>query len=130
MAENRQRVVVWATGGIGSIAIRAGVYGCAPLLVAMVFGLDPAWGMLTVPFICFITGFGWAAAGALISALMKSIDNFSYVTSTLITPMFLVAGTFFPISGLTASSSSATPRSASRAGSTSPTSASCSSSGY
>jgi len=43
---------------------------------------------------------GWASAGALISALMKSIDNFSYVTSTLITPMFLVAGTFFPISKL------------------------------
>jgi lipooligosaccharide transport system permease protein len=82
------------------IAIRAGTYGCAPLLVAMVFGLDPSWGMLTVPEICLITGFGWAAAGALISALMKSIDNFSYVTSTLITPMFLVAGTFFPISGL------------------------------
>jgi lipooligosaccharide transport system permease protein len=82
------------------IAIRASVYGCAPLLVSMVFGLDPAWGMLLVPGICFITGFGWASAGALISALMKSIDNFSYVTSTLITPMFLVAGTFFPIDNL------------------------------
>jgi lipooligosaccharide transport system permease protein len=31
---------------------------------------------------------------------MKSIDNFSYVTSTVITPLFLVAGTFFPIDGL------------------------------
>ena len=31
------------------IAIRAGVYGCTPMLVAMVFGLDPSWGMLTVP---------------------------------------------------------------------------------
>jgi lipooligosaccharide transport system permease protein len=82
------------------IAVRASVYGCAPLLVAMVFGLDPSWGMLLVPPINFITGFGWASAGALISALMKSIDNFSYVTSTVITPMFLVAGTFFPISGL------------------------------
>ena len=56
--------------------------------------------MLLVPGICFITGFGWASVGTLISALLKSIDNFSYVTSTLITPMFLVAGTFFPISGL------------------------------
>ena len=28
------------------IAARAGVYGCVPMLVAMVFGLDPAWGML------------------------------------------------------------------------------------
>jgi lipooligosaccharide transport system permease protein len=88
------------TGEALWIACRAGVYGCAPLLVSMVFGLNPAWGMLLVPGICFITGFGWASAGALISALMKSIDNFSYVTSTLITPMFLVAGTFFPISGL------------------------------
>ena len=82
------------------IAIRASVYGCAPLLVAMVFGLDPSWGMLLVPGINFVTGFGWASAGVLIAALMKSIDNFSYVTSTLITPMFLVAGTFFPLTGL------------------------------
>ena len=28
------------------IATRAGVYGCVPLLVAICFGLDPAWGML------------------------------------------------------------------------------------
>ena len=52
------------------IAFRAGVYGCVPMLVAIVFGLAPAWGMLLVPGICFITGFGWASAGALISALM------------------------------------------------------------
>jgi lipooligosaccharide transport system permease protein len=82
------------------IAARAGVYGCAPMLVAMLFGLTPSWGMLLVPFINFITGFGWASAGILIAAIMKSIDNFNYVTSTLITPMFLVAGTFFPIDRL------------------------------
>jgi lipooligosaccharide transport system permease protein len=56
--------------------------------------------MLAVPGIAFATGFGWAAAGILIAALMKSIDNFSYVTSIVITPLFLVAGTYFPISGL------------------------------
>src|SRR5918998_4311615 len=33
------------------LAARAGVYGCVPMLVAMVFGLDPSWGMLVVPFI-------------------------------------------------------------------------------
>src|SRR4029453_3279975 len=36
------------------IAARAGVYGCVPLIVAMLFGLPPAWGMLTVPFIGFL----------------------------------------------------------------------------
>ncbi len=82
------------------IAARAGTYGCVPLLVAMVFGLEPSWGMLTVPFIAFLSGLGWAFAGILIAALMKSIENFSYVTSIVITPLMLVAGTFFPISGL------------------------------
>src|SRR6476620_6769695 len=38
------------------IAARAGVYGCAPMLVAMVFGLNPSWGMLAVPFICCLAG--------------------------------------------------------------------------
>jgi lipooligosaccharide transport system permease protein len=82
------------------IAARSGVFGCAPLIVAMVFGLNPSFGMLLVPFIAFVAGFGWASFGIVISAVMKSIDNFSYVTSTVITPLFLVAGTFFPISGL------------------------------
>ena len=82
------------------LATRAAVYGCAPLLVAVVFGLDPAWGMLAVSLIAFVAGFGWASAGVLIAAIMKSIDNFSYVTSAVLTPLFLVAGTFFPIDGL------------------------------
>jgi hypothetical protein len=31
---------------------------------------------------------------------MKSIDNFSYIISAVLTPLFLVAGTFFPIDAL------------------------------
>jgi lipooligosaccharide transport system permease protein len=82
------------------VSVRAGVYGCAPMVVAMVFGLDPSWGMLLVPFIGFLTGYGWACFGVIIAAVLDSIDHFSYITSTVITPMFLTAGTFFPISGL------------------------------
>jgi lipooligosaccharide transport system permease protein len=82
------------------IAARSAVFGCVPMLVAMVFGLDPSWGMLLVPFVAFVAGFGWAAFGIVTAAVLKSIDSFSYVTSTIITPLFLVAGTFFPISGL------------------------------
>ena len=88
------------TGEALWISMRAGVFGCAPLLVAMVFGLDPSWGMLLVPFIAFTAGFGWASLGVVISSLLKSIDNFGYVTSSVITPLFLVAGTFFPIDQL------------------------------
>ena len=82
------------------ISVRAGVYGVAPLLVGFAFHLTPEWGMLLVPFIGFIAGFGFAGFGVLIAAVAKTIDNFNYVTSAVLTPMFLVAGTFFPISAL------------------------------
>ena len=88
------------TGEALWIALRAGVYGNVPLLVAMIFGLDPSWGMLAVPFIAFVAGFGWANFGIFIGALLKTIDNFGYVTSSVITPLFLVAGTFFPLTQL------------------------------
>jgi lipooligosaccharide transport system permease protein len=84
------------------ISLRAGVYGLAPLLVAIAFGLDPTPGMLLVPFIGFLTGFGFAAFGVTIAAVAKTIDNFNYVTSAVLTPLFLFAGTFFPISTLPA----------------------------
>ncbi|HEX2160194.1 MAG TPA: hypothetical protein VHF88_00035, partial [Thermoleophilaceae bacterium] len=50
------------------MAMRASVYGCAPLIVAMAFGLDPSWGMLAVPAINFIAGFGWSCFGIAIAA--------------------------------------------------------------
>jgi lipooligosaccharide transport system permease protein len=82
------------------IATRAGVYGNVPLLVAIAFGLDPSWGMLAVPFIAWLSGFGWACFGISVAGFAKSIDNFSYIVSAVLTPLFLVAGTFFPIDDL------------------------------
>jgi lipooligosaccharide transport system permease protein len=82
------------------ISVRAGIYGMAPLLVGLAFGLHLAAGMLLVPLIGFVTGFGFAGFGVLVAAIAKTIDNFNYVTSAVLTPMFLVAGTFFPVSTL------------------------------
>jgi lipooligosaccharide transport system permease protein len=82
------------------IGIRSSVYGCFPLFVAMAFGLPPAPAMLLVPFFCFVTAIGFAAFGITVAATAEKIDQFNYVTSLIITPMFLVAGTFFPINQL------------------------------
>jgi lipooligosaccharide transport system permease protein len=82
------------------IAARAGVYGLAPIFVGMIFGLPPSWGMFLIVPIGFLTGFGFAAFGVLLAAIANTIDNFNYVTSALLTPMFLAAGTFFPVSSL------------------------------
>ena len=79
------------------IAMRTSVFGCVPMVVAIFFGLDPSWGMLAVPGIAFVSGFGWANFGIAIAGFAKSIENFSYIVSAVLTPLFLVAGTFFPI---------------------------------
>jgi lipooligosaccharide transport system permease protein len=82
------------------IGVRAGVFGCFPLIITMLFGLDPAPGMLLVPLFCFLTSLGFAGFGIAVAGTVAKIDQFSYVTTLVITPLFLVAGTFFPISGL------------------------------
>jgi lipooligosaccharide transport system permease protein len=88
------------TGEALWIAARVGVYGTVPMLVAMIFGLAPSWGMLLVPLIAALAGLGWACFGIFIAAKSKAIESFSYWQSGLLTPMFLVAGTFFPLDGL------------------------------
>jgi lipooligosaccharide transport system permease protein len=56
--------------------------------------------MLLVPFIAALAGFGWGCFGIFIAAKAKAIESFSYWQSGLLTPLFLVAGTFFPLSEL------------------------------
>jgi lipooligosaccharide transport system permease protein len=82
------------------IATRASVYGCVPLIVAMFFGLDPSWGMLAVPPIAWVAGFGWANFGIMVAGFASSFENFNYIVSAVLTPLFLVAGTFFPLNRL------------------------------
>jgi lipooligosaccharide transport system permease protein len=66
----------------------------------MAFGLDPALGMLVVPFIGLLTGAVFSGFGVFMAGVVDRIDNFNYVTSAVITPLFLVSGTFFPIDEL------------------------------
>lgn len=83
------------------IGLRAAFFGCFPLVITMVFfGLDPAFGMLLVPLFCFVTSLGFAGFGIAVAGTVAKIDQFNYVTTLLVTPMFLVAGTFFPIDEL------------------------------
>jgi lipooligosaccharide transport system permease protein len=82
------------------IALRASIYGFFPLIVSMLFGLDPTPGMLLVPVFAFITSLIFSGFGVAVAASVAKIDQFNYVTTLFITPLFLVAGTFFPIDQL------------------------------
>ncbi len=82
------------------ISLRAGLFGVFPLLVTMLFGLDPTPGMLLVPFFGFVTALSFAGGGIAVAATVPKIDQFNYVTTLVVTPLFLTAGTFFPIDQL------------------------------
>jgi lipooligosaccharide transport system permease protein len=82
------------------IGLRSSLYGCFPLIVSFAFGLDPTPGMLLVPLFAFFTSLIFSAFGITVAASVAKIDQFNYVTTLFITPLFLVAGTFFPISQL------------------------------
>src|SRR5437764_7940341 len=86
------------TGETLFVGVRAGIYGVAPLLVAFAFGLKPEPAMVLVPAIGVLTGIGFAALGMLFAALASTFDGLSYVISGVVTPLFLLAGTFFPLS--------------------------------
>ena len=53
-----------------------------------------------MPFIAWLSGLGWACFGIFVAGRAKSIENFSYIVSAVLTPLFLVAGTFFPLNRL------------------------------
>jgi lipooligosaccharide transport system permease protein len=88
------------TGEMLFLGVRAGGYALAPLMVSLAFGVHPEPAMLLVPLITILTGVGFAALGMLFAAIANTFDGLGYVISGLITPVFLLAGTFFPLTRL------------------------------
>jgi lipooligosaccharide transport system permease protein len=82
------------------IAVRSGVYSCAPILVALAFGLRPGAGVVVVPVVTTLTAAGFALFGVWAATIVPSINSFDYIISGVLAPLFLVAGTFFPVDGL------------------------------
>ncbi|MCW2947445.1 MAG: type transporter [Actinoallomurus sp.] len=82
------------------IAVKSGLFSCTPVLVALAFGLRPGPGVLVVPVFTTVTAAGFALFGIWASTVVPSINSFDYVISGVLTPLFLVAGTFFPVGGL------------------------------
>lgn len=83
------------------IGFKAGIYACSPIVITVIFfglAINPA--MLIIPLVALVTGLGFAFFGIWISGVVRNIESFQYVTSALVTPLFLVSGTFFPLSNL------------------------------
>ncbi|HJX04466.1 MAG TPA: ABC transporter permease [Thermoplasmata archaeon] len=88
------------TGEILWGATRSTISATIVLGVVTAFGLVQSWlALLIIPF-SFLGGLLFASIAMCFTAVTPKIDNLNYPTSLFITPMFLVSGTFFPLSAL------------------------------
>lgn len=80
-------------------ATKGAVYATIVLLITMAFGVRPTWWCLLVPVVGALTAYVFGAIGLIVTSYVKTINNFSFFTSGVITPLFFFSGTFFPIRG-------------------------------
>jgi lipooligosaccharide transport system permease protein len=83
-------------------ALRVTVVTLVTTAVAVAFGVRFGPGVVLVPVIAVVAGFGFAATGAAFGALLRSTHGFDFVIVGVIVPMYVVAGTFFPLDALPA----------------------------
>jgi lipooligosaccharide transport system permease protein len=81
-------------------ATRASINSTIVLAVVAAFGLisSPLFPMMIL--LSFIGGLMFASIAMCFTALAPNIDFFNYPSFLLVTPMFLLSGTFFPLSQL------------------------------
>lgn len=83
-------------------ATRSTISATIMLAVITAFGLATyPLALLVIPF-AFVGGLLFASLAMCFTAVTPRIDSLNYPTSLFVTPMFLVSGTFFPLSTLPA----------------------------
>lgn len=80
-------------------ATKGAVFATVVVLVTLVFGVRPTAWCVLVPVLGFVTGYLWGAIGLIVTSYVKMINNFTFFTTGVITPVFFFSGTFFPIRG-------------------------------
>jgi len=81
-------------------ATRATINATTVLVVIAAFGLISSPLFLLMPLLAFLGGLMFASIAMCFTALAPNIDFFNYPAFLFVTPMFLLSGTFFPLSQL------------------------------
>lgn len=88
------------TGDLLYGASRATLQGSAIMIVLIAFGLVKSpLGLLILP-LCFIIGLAFGSLALFYTSFIPAINYVDYFFTLVMTPMFIFAGTFFPISQL------------------------------
>ncbi|MGB1697235.1 MAG: ABC transporter permease [Thermoplasmatota archaeon] len=90
--------VLWAE--VFWAAFRATLNATLMSVVVAAFGLLSWPTAALIPVVAFFVGLTFAGVGLFVCAKVRVIDQFSYAMFLFMTPQFLFAGTFFPLSQL------------------------------
>lgn len=86
-----------ALGEIGWAMTRGGIYAVAFLAIAAAMGLLTSWWALLMVPVALLVGLAFSAVSMALVTYLRSPAQFDYIQLVL-TPMFLFATTFFPLS--------------------------------
>ena len=81
-------------------ATRSLISSAIVLAVVAAFGLITSPLAILIPALAFIGGLMFASMAMCFTAIAPNIDFFNYPAFLFITPMFLISGTFFPVTQL------------------------------
>lgn len=87
------------TGEATWTGVRTTGSAAATLAVAAALGVSLEPTVVLVLPVAFVGGFGFACLGAAFASRMRSTHQFDFVISGIVVPLFVVAGTFFPLDG-------------------------------
>lgn len=78
-------------------ATKGAAFATIVMGITWIFGAWPSVWCVFVPVIGFFTSYLFANIGLIVTSYVKTINNFSFFTSGVVTPLFFFSGTFFPI---------------------------------
>jgi lipooligosaccharide transport system permease protein len=81
-------------------ATRSLISSTIVLAVVAAFGLISSQLFILIPLVAFLGGLMFSAIAMAFTSLAPNIDFFNYPGFLFITPMFLLSGTFFPLTSL------------------------------
>lgn len=85
------------TGESAWTGVRTAIVAAITLAVAWAFGVRLRPTAALAPVIGYVGGFGFACVGAAFASRLRSTHQFDFVIAGVVVPMFVVAGTFFPV---------------------------------
>jgi len=80
-------------------ATRAFMTGCVILVIAAIFQLVSSPWALLIPLVAGMAGLMFASIALFVTSIVPAIYTFNFFFTLFVTPMFLLSGVFFPLSG-------------------------------